>query len=166
MRPFFMTCLETAMRETRVVTLPTEMRGIPAGTYVFHELYCADLACDCRRVTIFICHAEDEEMSDPLAVLSYGWETEAFYRNWSSATDPRYIRDLASVSINPIYPGAAYKDSLRDLFQVTIDEDEAYRNRFARHYDEFRAAIAMGKGGPASGIRRQVRLGGRRSKRR
>ena len=70
MVPFFTRCLETAVRETRVVTLPRDDQGIPRGSYVFHEFYCEDLTCDCRRVMIVITRAEDEELRERLPRLS------------------------------------------------------------------------------------------------
>lgn len=141
MRAFFTECLETAMRETRVVTLPQASNGVPAGQYVFHEFYCDDLSCDCRRVIIVVGYAEDEEMRQPLASISYGWERPEFYRKWSGEDDPDYHRLLASAHLDPIAPQSSIADALCDLFQRCVAEDHALRERFARHYREFRRSI-------------------------
>ena len=43
---------EIAENETRIVTVTDEQSGIKPGQYVFHELYCTDRKCDCRRAMI------------------------------------------------------------------------------------------------------------------
>ena len=141
MVPFFSKCLDLATRETRVVTILQDRGVLPAGSYVFHEFYCDDLNCDCRRVMIVITRAEDEEMRKRLATISYGWESPAYYRTWSGEDDPEYNASLARPELAPLSPLTAYSDQLLDLFKECLAGDPALRERFARHYRQFRAAV-------------------------
>lgn len=141
MVPFFTKCLEIAVRETRVVTTVREREGLPPGSYVFHEFYCDDLSCDCRRVMIVITRAEDEQMRERLATISYGWESPAFYRKWSGEDDRDYCHSLARAELAPLAEQSEHAHVLRDLFVECMEDDPALRERFARHYQQFRAAI-------------------------
>lgn len=152
---FFTKCLDIAVRETRVVTLLDDRTGIPAGSYVFHEFYCDDLTCDCQRVMIVITREEDMEMRQRLATISYGWESPEFYRKWSGEDDPEYCRSLASAELALLSPLSPYSDLLLDLFKECMTEDPSLRERFARHYRQFRAAIqGPGRRPPGGGRRR------------
>lgn len=141
MRAFYSVCLETAVRETRTVFVPADRDGLPAGHYVFHEYYCDDLSCDCRRVTIMVMRAGDEEMTEPLATISYGWDTLAHYRKWSRETDPAYLREMASATLEPLMPQSSYSEGLLELFEECLENDPALKRRFHRHYLEFRMAV-------------------------
>ena len=42
---------QIASRETRIITvLPGAKLGVPDGEYEFHEMFCDEPDCDCRRV--------------------------------------------------------------------------------------------------------------------
>jgi hypothetical protein len=155
MVPFFTKCLDLAIRETRVVTILRDRGELPAGSYVFHEFYCDDLSCDCRRVMIVITRAEDEEMRERLATISYGWESPAYYRKWSGEDDPEYNASLARPELAPLARFTAYSDRLLDLFKECLAEDPALRKRFARHYRQFRAAVRGPLRRPPDGGRRK-----------
>lgn len=155
MIPFFTRCLETAMRETRVVTTLSERQGLPPGSYVFHEFYCDDLSCDCRRVMIMIARADDVDLRDVLATISYGWASPEFYRKWSGEEDPEYCRSLARAELAPLAAQSRHADALLDLFTGSLEEDPALQARFARHYRQFRAAIRGPVRRPPGGGRRR-----------
>lgn len=107
---------------------------------MIHEFYCDELTCDCRRVMIVITRAEDEEMRECLATISYGWESPEFYRKWSGEEDPEYNRSLAGAELAPLNVQSVHAPVLRDIFVGCLEEDPALRGRFARHYRQFRAA--------------------------
>lgn len=153
MRPFFTQCLKTAVRETRVVTLPQAQNGVPAGAYVFHEFYCDDLTCDCRRVMILVGRSEDEEIREPLATITYGWESPEFYRKWSGEDDPEYHRQLASAMLDPAASQGPFADALCALFIECISQDAILRDRFAHHYRQFRSSIRRRPRRPPGGRR-------------
>ena len=156
MVPFFTRCLEIAVRETRVVTLPHDHQGIPRGSYVFHEFYCDDLTCDCRRVTIVITRAEDEELRERLATISYGWESPEFYRKWSGEDDPDYYHALARAELAPMSEHTNYSQALLALFIECMSWDPALKERFPTHYRQFRAAVRdLAPRPPGSGGRRR-----------
>lgn len=154
---FFTKCLETATRECRAVMIPEDQDDLPAGHYVFHEFYCGDLKCDCRRMIARVHHSHDAGLTRPLATLSYGWESPAFYQAWSKSDDPSYGRELASVTLDPISPQSPLAEALRDLFEWTLKEDPQLAPRFNRHYLEMRETIRREKLRAAKGIHRKPR---------
>lgn len=81
--PFFIEFPDIAMNQTRVVTVFDHKNDLPVGKYGFINAYCTDETCDCRRVMINVIAHQQKPNDPPLAVLSYGWEPESFYRKWS-----------------------------------------------------------------------------------
>lgn len=81
------------------------------------------------------------EMRERLATISYGWETPEFYRKWPGEDDPESNRSLARAELAPLSPLSAYSKLLFDLFNQCMTEDPSLRERFARHYRQFRAAV-------------------------
>lgn len=71
MVPFVDRFPDLAARETRVVILPQPAGGLPADRYGLLELYCADLACDCRRVLLQV--RTERQPRKVLATINYGW---------------------------------------------------------------------------------------------
>jgi hypothetical protein len=154
---FFSKCLETASRECRTVTVPEDRRDLPAGHYVFHEFYCGDLNCDCRRIIVRIHHSHDTHLTRPLATISYGWESPAFYEKWSMSGDPAIGRELASVTLDPISPQSQHAEALRDLFEWALKDDPDLARRFNQHYLQMRETIRLENLKRARGTRHKRR---------
>ena len=55
-----------------------EIEGLPSAEYGFMEFYCNDPSCDCRRVQLVVIAPEVTKRF--LATISYGWESQEFYR--------------------------------------------------------------------------------------
>lgn len=71
---------EIADKETRVVTIIDQaFTGLPPGAYALIDLYCTDQDCDCRNVYI---HVVREDLPNPIATISYGWENLTYYKEW------------------------------------------------------------------------------------
>ena len=82
---------DLAKREIRTATLPEGDEWLPADTYAMFKMYCDEPGCDCRRVFFTVI---SEPRCKPLAVVSYGWESLAFYARWLHGTpaDPKLLQ--------------------------------------------------------------------------
>lgn len=71
---------QLAAAETRAITLPSTDNefDLPAGHYLFMEMFYTEKGCDCRKV-MFSVYSNDQK--EPLAIIGYGWESESFYKN-------------------------------------------------------------------------------------
>ena len=155
MVPFYLYCMESAKRETRVLGVPRRTNGLGAGRYVLTELYCDELECDCRRVILLVHPAED--MNNTLATLNYGWESEAFYAPWSH--DEKLAREMAGLSLELFGRQSAKAEIILELVQQTAMEDPDYVARLKRHYLQFKEALrAAAIPGPRLGMGRKRRL--------
>ncbi len=139
MADLFERCPDLAVRETRTVFVPPG-DALPAGEYGFLENYCVDSSCDCRRVVIRVCNAQNPTVA--LATINYGWETEEFYRGWFKSAPPdeaaEMARDITGTCLDLINPQSDYADYFLALFREMIAHDADYVARLARHYREFR----------------------------
>lgn len=132
MEAFFSRFGDLAFKETRAVTIPAG-NPVPAGEYGFIEYYCTDNNCDCRRVIIKVLSQDSGEKV--WAVISYGWESVAFYRKWSPRTDN--AEKCARPTLDPLNPQSEYAEHLLAFFEQMI-QDKAYVDRLKHHYKMFR----------------------------
>jgi hypothetical protein len=140
MIPFHSLLPEVAQREVRTLQLQAaaETSGsLSSGEYAFVELYCEDLACDCRRVFIQVIarHQKDQV----LASINYGWEDESFYRK-RMPHNPEAPRQVVRGCLDPMNTQSVHSQKLLDLFQRYV-LDEPYRLRLRRHYQLFREEL-------------------------
>jgi hypothetical protein len=140
MIPFFAKFEEIASRETRVITLPRAMHGLPADSYALVEFYCDEPDCDCRRVIIQVWKADQPGVS--LATFNFGWESVQFYRRWTRG-DAELAEGMDGLQIEIFGRQTALTEPLRALVESVLDEDPAYVERLKRHYEIFKGA---GKG--------------------
>jgi hypothetical protein len=127
-----------AEAETRSVTLPRTMSGLPAGTYTFVEMFCDEVGCDCRRVFFLVVASPSKP---PVAVIAYGWEDRAYYFKWMGVDDPRIIDDLKGPVLNLASPQSSLAPAVLALFEEVLLPDAAYIDRVKRHYAMFRQHI-------------------------
>jgi hypothetical protein len=127
---------ELGMRETRVVFVQ-EGQDLPAGDYNFMELYCNERGCDCRRVT-FLVLRRDTGWNKVWATIGYGWETEEFYRRWSSGhSDPV---EMQGPTLDTFNQQSKYAPQILEIFQSYVLSPE-YVERLKRHYRMFRDSV-------------------------
>ena len=141
-QPFHEHYPEVAERETRCLTVHRD-RDLPAGTYAFIEAYCSDPGCDCRRVFLNVYHYEKGEF---LAVIAYGWESEAFYAKWMGDDDPDTIRGLKGPCLNLPGPQSPLARVLLRKVNLILGDRE-YIESLERHYKMFKRAVRK-KGKP------------------
>lgn len=116
---------EIASHETRVLTLLEPQRGVPAGKYFILESYCADPACDCRRVMLSV--VEERHPTVSLASINYAFDADD--------PDPGPFLD-------PLNPQCAYAQGLMELITELSLSDSAYLARLERHYALTKQAAA------------------------
>jgi hypothetical protein len=143
--PFFERFPEIAQVETGsvCVTQAPDPTSLPSANYVFVELFCDEIRCDCRRAYI---HAHDATVIQrgdyrPLATISFGWEKESFYRKWASFDLSRQdLEELRGPALARMAAQSSVARELLELFKLLI-LDEAYRSRLVSHYNIFREDV-------------------------
>src|SRR6185295_18051775 len=93
MKPVHWLFPELAQREVRCVHVGPaadshEDDPLPPDEYVYVELYCDDLKCDCRRVLLQM--ISKTKPDEALAWITFGWEKERF-----TATSCRKILNMS-----------------------------------------------------------------------
>jgi hypothetical protein len=141
--PFSVLFPELSKKETRVICLDgnTEELGLPPDRYAFLEMYCNEENCDCRRVFFIVCSETTEKQ---LAVITWGWESLEFYRDWASFDpdpDPEMIREMKGPVLNMGSPQSEHADKLLELTEDVLLQDDDYIERIKRHYKMFREKI-------------------------
>jgi len=132
---------EVAKKETRSIILPAiNQFGIPAGTYVFLELYCDDLSCDCRNVYIYVLNAQTNTTE---ATITYGWERLKFYMDWMGIDDKndQMIKDFKGPALYAFGEQRSHANKWLTIFKDILKSDKDYANRLQRHYQLVKASI-------------------------
>ena len=131
---------QLAEAETRAITLPSADNEfkLPAGTYLFVETFCNEKGCDCRKVMFSVFH-NMEKMS--LAVISYGWESEAFYKKWMRVNDKELARQMMKPSLNELSPQSIYAGKILNMFNCVLLPGTKYLARVKTHYGLFRSKL-------------------------
>ncbi len=122
MLPFDLLFRDIASEESRAITL--FHRGErPLGTFLFRELYCTDLGCDCGIVLIHAVSAEQQRIA---ASFSYSFEP---------------FRDEPQFELDPLNPQSELSGRLFSTFEQCVTEDSAYRSTLRRHYEMWRRVV-------------------------
>jgi hypothetical protein len=128
-----------AEAETRQLTILGGNDGdLPPGTYTFHEMFCDEEGCDCRRVFFYVVSSRRRKLE---AVIGYGWEPPEFYAKWMRNPDPDSIADLVGPSLNPLSPQSSLAPALLQAMRDLVLRDEKYVARLARHYRAFKETL-------------------------
>lgn len=140
--PFVEKFPELGWKETRNVTVFAGNEfGLPPDQYNLLELYCNEKNCDCRRVFFNVFSQKDNEL---IAVVTYGWETEKFYRKWLGGEDDPMMRKMAKemvgLSLNVGSPQSKYANAALELVRSVL-QDQNYVERIKRHYKMFKEVV-------------------------
>ena len=134
MIPFSKRFPELGPRETRLLCFKDD-GSFPRGKYGFHESYCEEEGCDCRRALLTV--LEESAPAKVWATISFGWlALEVF-------TDAELNALGATASgafLDPSYPQSEQAAEFLDLFESMITRDPAYVERLKRHYAMFKTA--------------------------
>jgi len=134
---------ELAEGETRCITVMEKNdTGLPRGHYFFHEMYCNEEGCDCRRVFFFVASSVRK---DAETVIAWGWEKPDFYAKWLRDADPHTVAELKGPILNMGSPHTERAPAILEMARVLLLRDPDYVARLKRHYRLFRDRID-GKG--------------------
>ena len=140
--PFIEQFGELGWKETRSVTVfENNPYGLPPDQYGLIEAYCDDENCDCRRVFFNVAARKRDEI---VAVVSYGWEDEAFYRKWFGGGDNEYsrmaVKEMVGLALNLASPQSELAPAIM-AFVKDVLHDQSYVARIKRHYRMFKEKV-------------------------
>lgn len=132
---------ETTLTETRTAKIPEGNSLLPADEYGFLEAYCDEEDCDCRRVFFNVI---SRKRNDLVAVVSYGWESEAFYTKWFGEPDNEIerlaIKEMRGLVLNSASPQSELAPAILKLAAHLL-EDPVYITRIKHHYQMFKEKV-------------------------
>ncbi len=125
--------------------------GLQNGpTHLFLELFCDEAGCDCRRVYVHVI-SDAPGVPQPRAVISWGWESEGFYRKWASfPLEDADLDELRGPALARMQPQSEDAPELLEQFRMML-ADRHYAARIVRHYEQFRASVEEEGPRPQSG---------------
>jgi hypothetical protein len=138
---------EMALTETRAVIIPKGDSWLPADEYGLFEAYCDEEDCDCRRVFFNVVSKNNvlsKKQNDVIAVVSYGWESEAFYTKWyggepDNETERLLISEMRGLNLEVATQLELAPAILKLVAQLL--EDPAYVASIERHYQMFKEKV-------------------------
>jgi hypothetical protein len=133
---------ETALTETRTAKIPVGNSWLPADEYGLLEAYCDEEDCDCRRVFFNVI---SRKRNDLVAVVAYGWESEAFYTKWyggepDNEIELLAIQEMRGLVLNDASPQSELAPAILKLVAHLLT-DPAYEARIKRHYRIFKEKV-------------------------
>ncbi len=140
--PFMERFGKLAWKETRSATVLANNRyGLPADEYGLIEAYCDDENCDCRRVFFNIASEKRKEI---IAVVTYGWESESFYRKWFGSSDSASaklaVKEMTGLGLNSASHQSEFAPAALELVRDIL-KDKNYVARIKRHYEMFKETV-------------------------
>jgi len=130
---------DMARRETRsIVVFDGQNTNLPDAVYTFHEMFCIEQGCDCRRVFFYVVSSLKK---DVVAVIAYGWESASFYRDWFKEGESFDISELKGPSLNIGSPQSEFAPEILELVKNKLLCDHDYIERIKSHYRIFKEKI-------------------------
>ena len=125
-----------AEEESRIIMLSENNKyGLPAGKYLFVEMFCNDRKCDCRRVFLMV-FSTDFKIED--AVICWGWETRDFYKKWLGFYDKEMITDIIGPCLNDMSYQSKLAPKILEMCKEMLFTDINYCERIKQHYKMFK----------------------------
>ncbi len=112
---------EIGPAKTRTIIVLQDDYDLPKGEYGFFDQHCIAKNCDCRHIYIQVFKAEGSS-SQPLAVISYGWEDYDFYKKWMRIDDPKSIKEFKGPVLSTQYKQSEYAPQLLKEFKSLISD--------------------------------------------
>lgn len=135
MEPFYTRFPSVAMAETLSLVSPPG-REVPEDTYRFIEHFCSERGCNCRRVSFAVFGERTGQKIH--ALISYGWETKAFYAKWSGERIGAF--DYQGPYFDHAHPHPEYAQVFMDTLKEAIKNKE-FLKQLKRHYTMFRGTV-------------------------
>ncbi len=140
--PFIERFGELGWKETRsAAVFANNVYGLPADEYGLIEAYCDDENCDCRRVFLNVVSRKRNQV---VAVVTYGWESETFYRKWFGGGDDKMtraaVKDMTGLNLNMTSKQSKFAPAALKLVSDLL-QDSKYVARIKRHYKMFKETV-------------------------
>jgi hypothetical protein len=140
--PFIERFGELGKKETRsAAVFANNPYGLPADEYGLIEAYCNDENCDCRRVFFNIASRKRDEI---IAVVTYGWEAESYYRKWFGGADTKSsriaVKEMTGLGLNSASHQSIFAPAALKLVAELL-KDANYLARIKRHYKMFKETV-------------------------
>ena len=130
---------EIAEKETRSITVMESRRsGLPGGIHIFHEMFCREHDCDCRRAFFYVTSVPRHNVE---AVVCYGWGSADFYKKWYGGDDPDMIAEMRGPALNLCSPQSKHAPAFLEFVKNVLIKDKDYVERVKRHYNMFREDV-------------------------
>lgn len=138
--PFYELCPETAISETRVIQILSDLNEfkLPPGEYSFLESFCD--SCDCRRVFLNV-HKDRKAV----ATIAYGWEKFSFYQKAFKNLSGTEIKLFKGPGLDPYLHQSELAGGVFQLFMKELFTDKEYMYRIRNHYAAFKRALKYRK---------------------
>ena len=134
--PFFKIFPENAEIKTRKIMLVQDTFGLPKGKYFLVENYCADKACDCRKVMINVVAMDGK--STILGTVGFGWENAEYYKKWLN--DDQLGEEMAGVYVEAGGIQTGLEKECLDLVKNSL-RDEKLVDLIKERYSIFKQKI-------------------------
>jgi hypothetical protein len=139
--PFYERFREWALKETRSFTIADGHPYLSADEFALLEAYCNDENCDCRRVFFNVASRNQQKI---VAVVTFGWEDESFYRKWFGGRNDEFTRmaiaEMVGLGLNSASPQSEIAPALLAPIREVL-QDPDYVARLKRHYQIFKEKI-------------------------
>lgn len=135
LKSFFEYFPELAKTELRNICCQNHPK-LPNGIYLFNEMYCPDIHCDCRKVTIVVMTPNN----DIFATIAYGWASPKYYYKWG--LDRKGVKWLTQGNLDPLGSQSPYANEFLNIFLSMLDKDRFYTKRLKEHYDLYKKALS------------------------
>ena len=111
-------------------------RQMPDGNYRFIDMYCIDPSCDCRKTMIQV-FLDDVHVS----TINYGWEPEAYYREWLGFPEDEVAYTVMSgASIDITSPNKVSPGGMLAFFNSLLDD--RWLGKLKSHYAAVKQKLA------------------------
>ena len=142
--PFIDRCPIIARRELTFLACANHPI-IPDGRYLLFEMYCGEPACDCRQAMILVLRTDAlARENDVLAVMTFGWESSHFYREWLKTVPHGNCAKAevwAGAHLLPGEPSSRVAEAFLAVFRLFALRPENVE-RYKSHYRLYRKAHA------------------------
>ena len=130
---------ETAMRETREMTIQRKPGSNVYGSYGLVETYCNDPKCDCRRVMFYV--LSERTGNKEVAIINFGWESKAFYMKWYGLDHENDIEEIRGPCLSTTSPKSKEAYEILQFVKEYVLSDKSYVDRLKRHYIMFKKKV-------------------------
>ena len=134
--------------ETEYLTIQKEDKSIlPKGTFIFMELYCTNLDCDCHGglVQVFKINQQGYARGKILAAIDFSWKNASLPQKWE-------------YSLQSETPKTNVAKMFLECFKERLETNADYANSLKKHYALFKKQITKPKisSTPESGKKKKI----------